>query len=99
MLFRSDRTISEVLSLLFRRTMSKPEDETLAIASLLDVDVGALLEHADQASRTRAFLLALRVLPACVLFVPAPHRILARGFHWAPRALATLGNLEAWPDL
>ena len=94
-----DRTITEVLSLLFRRTMSKPEDETLAIASLLDVDVGALLEHADQASRTRAFLLALRVLPACVLFVPAPHRIPARGFRWAPRALATLGNLEAWPDL
>ena len=89
------RLFGEITGMLSRRTTQKPEDEALAVAGLLDVDTGTLLQHDDQAARTREFLLAIRTIPARILFRQEPGlvRLPDRPYRWAPRSLTDVGPL------
>ncbi|KAF9262441.1 hypothetical protein L218DRAFT_867422, partial [Marasmius fiardii PR-910] len=59
---------SKVIGMLQYRTTSKPEDETLAIAGLLNIDISKLLAESDPESRVQTLLLELRTLPTNILF-------------------------------
>ena len=82
--------LRDILVLLRKRTTSKPEDETIAIAGLLGVDVAELLKEDSAEARMKAFLMQLVMLPADMIFDIRirPHaRLRAPGFRWAPRTL------------
>ena len=73
-------------------TASKPEDETIAIAELLGVDVARPLatEHIDADARPRVFFLELKTLPAPgILFDGAP-KLRFPGFQWVPRLISAV---------
>ncbi|RPD58599.1 hypothetical protein L226DRAFT_572873 [Lentinus tigrinus ALCF2SS1-7] len=81
-------TFHQIAGLLMRRTTSKPEDETVAVAGLLNVDVALLLDEHGQDARMRIFLLQVRTLPAAIALVDAPVRLSFPGFRWAPRSFS-----------
>ncbi|OCH92344.1 hypothetical protein OBBRIDRAFT_455405 [Obba rivulosa] len=64
------------------RTTSKPEDETLAIASLFNVSAFELATLAPE-ERMRTLLLKIRDLPSDVVFLRGP-KLSEPGFRWAP---------------
>ncbi|KAI0332565.1 hypothetical protein GY45DRAFT_456143 [Cubamyces sp. BRFM 1775] len=87
-----DIPIAEIVGLLSARTTTKPEDELIAIASLLPphVKLDALLAEPDGPDladrRMRAFLLQMYNVPALLPFGDTP-RLALPGFTWAPRRL------------
>ncbi|KAI0752466.1 hypothetical protein C8Q80DRAFT_455554 [Daedaleopsis nitida] len=84
-------TFRDIVTLLDNRATSKPEDETVAIAGLLGVDVAKLLAEPDADGRMRAFLLEVRTLPASIIVhAGRAGRLPQPGFRWAPRALTAL---------
>ncbi|KAI0694802.1 hypothetical protein C8Q76DRAFT_571050, partial [Earliella scabrosa] len=85
----SVEAIKTVLRLLYGRTTSKPEDETIAIAGLLGVSVAPLLAESDASARMRVFLRELRTLPAGILLSPCSKQSFP-GFRWAPLSLTSL---------
>lgn len=70
---------------LYRRTSSKPEDESLAVAPFLKIDISPLLE-VDGDERMMRFWKAVRTLPKSIVVHNAP-KIPHDGFRWAPRSL------------
>lgn len=74
------------------RTTSRLEDETLAVASLLNVDAGELVEL-PQEERMRMLLLRLRHLPSNIIFVSGD-KLANSGFRWAPETLMIRGGLQ-----
>ncbi|KAI0659662.1 hypothetical protein C8Q70DRAFT_124425 [Cubamyces menziesii] len=79
--------------LLRGRTTTRPEDELLAVSSLLPsrIDIGELLDQGEgpgvAGRRMRSFLLQLQKIPLFVPFGKSP-RLSLYNFRWAPRALA-----------
>ncbi|KAH9890647.1 hypothetical protein C8Q73DRAFT_134020 [Cubamyces lactineus] len=88
--------LHELISMLQMRSTSKPEDELVAISSLLpsSVKLDVLLSDSEDSGsdvverRMRSFLLQLREIPRVVPFWGAP-RLAIPGFSWAPRTLTT----------
>ena len=79
-------TIDEVMDLLRLRAATKREDEAMALAGLLPIDIDALLSliGPDAAEhRMRATLQHLRTLPRRLPMLRKPRLNLA-GFRWAP---------------
>ncbi|KAK7691153.1 hypothetical protein QCA50_006256 [Cerrena zonata] len=74
------------------RTTSRLEDETLAVASLLDVDAGELVDLPPE-ERMMTLLLRLKNLPSNILFV-AGNKLSKEGFRWAPDTLMIRGGLQ-----
>ncbi|KAK0496942.1 hypothetical protein EDD18DRAFT_182173 [Armillaria luteobubalina] len=70
---------------LVKRTTSRKEDETLAIASLLAVDVSKLLDVSTQEERMKTLLLELRFIPSGIIFSTG-EKLTEPGFRWAPRS-------------
>ncbi|KAI0694822.1 hypothetical protein C8Q76DRAFT_571748, partial [Earliella scabrosa] len=85
---RSLSAMETVFRLLYGRTTSKPEDETIAIAGLLGVSVAPLLAESDASARMRVFLRELRTLPASILASSSPKQSVP-GFRWAPLSLTS----------
>ena len=80
----------DTLRMLQKRTTSKPEDETIAVAGLFGVVVARLLEEDDADARMKVFLLELKTLPTDLVFdirVRPSDRLRFAGFRWAPRTL------------
>ncbi|OCH91377.1 hypothetical protein OBBRIDRAFT_825367 [Obba rivulosa] len=88
--------LDEVARLLFARTTSKPEDETLAIASLLDVDPAELVSLPPN-KRMMMLLLKIRNLPPNIIMTGGP-RLDEPGFRWAPQSLLSAGWDDATHD-
>ncbi|OCH84238.1 hypothetical protein OBBRIDRAFT_786391 [Obba rivulosa] len=82
--------LGEVAVALQYRTTSKPEDETIAISSLLDVDVLELM-HAPPGKRMMTLLIMLRHLPFDIPFVKG-RKLDEPGFRWAPQSLMGHGG-------
>ncbi|SJL00896.1 uncharacterized protein ARMOST_04210 [Armillaria ostoyae] len=70
---------------LVKRTTSRKEDETLAIASLLGVDVSKLLDVSTHEERMKILLLELRFIPSGIIFSTG-EKLTEPGFRWAPRS-------------
>ncbi|KAK7467678.1 hypothetical protein VKT23_004731 [Stygiomarasmius scandens] len=77
--------IGDVARPLRWRTTSKPEDETLAISGLLNVDSGELVNLPPE-QRMSALLVRVRTLPRNVIFISGD-KLDQPGFRWAPRTL------------
>ncbi|KAI0751760.1 hypothetical protein C8Q80DRAFT_1097925 [Daedaleopsis nitida] len=106
--FRADRkgdtehkySLNEVIWLLQNRRTTKHEDETIAISSLLPLDVEALLAISgpDAAEkRMKAALIQMRQVSRQMALLPVP-KLSLPGFHWAPKSLAQTydrGKLDA----
>jgi Heterokaryon incompatibility protein (HET) len=80
--------ISHILTLLRWRTTSRLDDETLAIAPLLHLDVKRLTPHQGEL-RVLEFWNCLESVPIRLLFVPA-ERFSTRGRRWAIQRLTTV---------
>lgn len=65
------------------RKTTKPQDEAICLATLLDVDLGPVL---DAPTLPSVFSLMGEQLPQDIIFTPGP-RSSARGFRWAPVSL------------
>ncbi|KAI0329847.1 hypothetical protein GY45DRAFT_1324448 [Cubamyces sp. BRFM 1775] len=86
--------LQDLVSMIQMRSTSKPEDELIAISSLLPsrVELDVLLSDSEDSgsdvveTRMRSFLLQLREIPRGVPFWGAP-RLTMPGFTWAPRTL------------
>lgn len=85
--------IVEITRLLTRRTTSKREDETIAIAGLMKFDTAQLLAEQDADARMRVFWLQVKFLPISLLFVCKP-TLPYPGFRWAPRSLTGIGPTQ-----
>ncbi|KAI0634874.1 hypothetical protein C8Q77DRAFT_1156259 [Trametes polyzona] len=84
-------TLDKVIYLLTLRTTTKPEDELIAISSLVRMDVDAILAitGADAAQRRiREFLLQQSDVPKAIAAQITP-RLALPGFSWAPRTLVS----------
>ena len=83
----------KVVSLLVHRMTSKPSDEPLAIAGLLNVDIGKLDVdgRTDLESRLQALFLEVKTFTAEFLWRLPPFRMeRSPGFRWAPTSLASV---------
>lgn len=75
------------------RTTSRMADETLAIASLLDVDTAVLLDTVPE-DRIKELLLMVKNVPLNVLFLNG-EKSTTPGFRWAPKTLmSNFGGLN-----
>ncbi len=84
--------IGEVQRLLASRNSSRPDDETLAIAPLLDLSAANLIGYEGQ-DRMVQFWRQLREVPRVVVLLVCP-RLDVPGFTWAPQSLiSTSGNV------
>ncbi|KAL1938911.1 hypothetical protein VTO73DRAFT_11064 [Trametes versicolor] len=86
-----DIPLYEVIKLLAMRETSRAEDETIAISSLLPLNVEALLNISgpDAAQRRmQECLLQLGTIPRSLVMEMTP-RLDLPGFSWAPRSLRT----------
>jgi len=70
---------------LYRRTSSKPDDESLAVAPFLKINVLPLLQ-VDGEERMMLFWKEARHLPKGIVIHNAP-KISRDGFRWAPRSI------------
>ncbi|THV03940.1 hypothetical protein K435DRAFT_747127 [Dendrothele bispora CBS 962.96] len=77
--------IGDVARPLRWRTTSKPEDETLAISGLLDLDSGELVDLPPE-QRMSTLLMRVHKLPRNVIFISGD-KLDQPGFRWAPRTL------------
>lgn len=91
-------SFNEVLELMALRETTKPEDETIAISSLLALDIDALLSIDATGSKLAAermkklFLLlgtVARILPMNIC-----PKLRMRGFRWAPQSLTLIDRAE-----
>ncbi|KAF2810043.1 uncharacterized protein BDZ99DRAFT_462655 [Mytilinidion resinicola] len=78
----SDLEMQNLMTTASKRTMSRPEDETVCIAIHLSLDVGPLLKS-PSGRRMETLLSLLPAIPANVLWGSGP-RLVAKGFRWAP---------------
>ncbi|KAI0653110.1 hypothetical protein C8Q70DRAFT_875866, partial [Cubamyces menziesii] len=91
-------TMENIVQLLRGRRTTKPEDELVAIASLLPpmVRLEALLAVSDGPGlverRMQVFLLQLRAVPRALPFCTSPRLEALPGFAWAPRLLVQDGE-------
>ncbi|KZT11002.1 uncharacterized protein LAESUDRAFT_360461 [Laetiporus sulphureus 93-53] len=76
-------SLSEVVQSLQRRTSSKIEDEPLAIASLLGVNVKKIVDT-PRSERMKALLLDLQTIPSSIIFIHDGEKLKNPGFGWAP---------------
>lgn len=76
--------LAAVLRLLPFRSTSNADDETLALAPIMGLDVATLLKEYNE-ERMKAFWLLLRQVPLATLFIPG-ERLRIPGFRWAPRS-------------
>ena len=93
-------TINEVIDLLRHRTGTHPDEEAIALAGLLPVDIDALISisgpnAADQ--RMKALLLQLRDTPLRLPMLQTP-RLNLPGLRWAPRSLTGANESMAGGD-
>ncbi|EMD39856.1 hypothetical protein CERSUDRAFT_92348 [Gelatoporia subvermispora B] len=77
--------LGDVARSLRGRTTSKPEDETLAISGLLDVNAAELVDLCAE-QRMTTFLLRVREVASNIIFLDAP-KLQIPGFRWAPTTL------------
>lgn len=77
--------LSYIAQVLRMRTSSKLGDETICIATLLDLDPTPLFSVPDGA-RMQTLLGMMSWVPAALAFADTP-RLAAPGFRWAPRSL------------
>ncbi|KAI0770587.1 hypothetical protein C8Q74DRAFT_1276317 [Fomes fomentarius] len=67
-------SFEDIVRMLNRRSTGKSEDETLAIARLLGIDVAELLAVEDADARMRIFFLNLKTVPASIALQNARHK-------------------------
>ncbi|OCL06256.1 hypothetical protein AOQ84DRAFT_224014 [Glonium stellatum] len=91
----SDRDVQDMLCAISKRATSCPGDETICIASFLDLDVSSLLE-ASPAYRMKVLLSLLPVIPANILFSAGP-RLTQWGYRWAPSSLLQPHGMAGQP--
>ena len=86
----------EIVSLLVHRMTSKPSDEPLAIAGLLNVDTKKLDVDGktDLESRLQALFLEIETFSAELLWTIYPRMEQSPGFRWAPASLTFVGELS-----
>lgn len=78
----SDLEMQNLLTTASKRMTSRPEDETICIATYLGLDVAPLL-NSPPARRMETLLSLLPTIPANLLWGSGP-RIITKGFRWAP---------------
>ncbi|KAF4543409.1 Het domain protein [Lasiodiplodia theobromae] len=78
------------------RATSVREDEALCLASLMDVDVGAVLK-VNRQDRMRQFWSQLKYISQDWMYFPGA-RIDSVGFRWAPRTLLGTAIDSTYPD-
>ena len=76
-------------------TTSKPEDAPVAVAGMLDMDVGKILDEPDANTRMRALLLEMGTLSVDIMFrrpltAHEAERLPYPGFRWAPRNITVV---------
>ncbi|KAK7464910.1 hypothetical protein VKT23_006118 [Stygiomarasmius scandens] len=94
-LHRTDFDLGSISHALVKRTTSRKEDETLAIASLLGVDVSKLLDVSTHEERMKILLLELQFIPSGIIF-SVGEKLSEPGFRWAPRSF--LGQMSPNTD-
>ncbi|KAF7346514.1 Het domain protein [Mycena sanguinolenta] len=77
--------VAQIARALKWRTTSRAEDETLAIAGLMDIDAGKLVDVSGH-ERMKTFFLLVGKVPPSIIFAPV-ERLSIPGFRWAPRTL------------
>lgn len=88
-------TFSDLIASMDRRSITKPEDETLAIASLLSLDTEAFLSITGPdaaARRMRECLLQVGMVPRTLPLAECLKLDLP-GFQWAPRSLSYIHTM------
>lgn len=86
-------TLGDVSRAVRWRTTSRMADETLALASLLDVDTAVLLDTAPE-ERIKELLLMVKNVPLNVLFLSG-EKSTTLGFQWTPKTLmSNFGGLN-----
>lgn len=86
-------TLGDVSRAVRWRTTTRMADETLAIASLLDVDTTVLLDT-PPAERIKELLLMVKYVPPNILFLSG-EKSTTLGFRWAPQTLmSNFGGLN-----
>ncbi|KAK0497976.1 hypothetical protein EDD18DRAFT_1331051 [Armillaria luteobubalina] len=80
-------TLGDVAQSLRWRTTSRPEDETLAISGLLNVDAFELV-NLPASQRMMTLLLRVQKLPRSIITIPGP-KLYEVGFRWAPKTMMT----------
>ena len=91
----SDRDVQDMLCAISKRTTSCPGDETICIASLLDLDVSPLLQSPPE-DRMKVLLSLLPAIPANLLFSAGP-RLAEQGYRWAPTSLLQPHGMAGQP--
>ncbi|KAK0201166.1 hypothetical protein DFS33DRAFT_1112373 [Desarmillaria ectypa] len=76
---------TDLVRFLAGRWTSRPEDETLAVCGLLNVNPSTLFD-VQPSERLKTLLLQLRHLPGDIIFMDCP-KMEELGFRWAPRSL------------
>ena len=82
--------IGDIVRSLVWRTTSRAEDETLAIAGLMNVDARELINLPPH-ERMRTFLLRVEKFPPSIILMSMP-KLKVPGFFWAPQALMQKGG-------
>ncbi|KAI9730905.1 MAG: hypothetical protein M1834_005623 [Cirrosporium novae-zelandiae] len=77
--------VSDVARSLRWRSTSKPEDETLAISGLLNINASELIDYPPE-QRIQMFLIRIQRLPRGIIFLSGL-KMEVPGFRWAPRTL------------
>ncbi|KFY90294.1 hypothetical protein V498_06060 [Pseudogymnoascus sp. VKM F-4517 (FW-2822)] len=87
--------IARLWTLLRWRVLSWPEDETICMANMLNVDDGIIdiLLSTSSHQRMRSFLSLFREIPMSIIFLPGP-RLLEPGWRWAPVSWITPYNKQ-----
>ncbi|CDO72160.1 hypothetical protein BN946_scf184970.g12 [Trametes cinnabarina] len=89
------RTLNDVIGLLRYRSVSKPEDEPVAISDMLGVPSAMLVDFPTRDERMRALLLHLRTFHrTTILNGWWCERLPLANFTWAPATLTQV----LWPD-
>ncbi|KAK3650520.1 hypothetical protein LTR56_006225 [Elasticomyces elasticus] len=85
------KRVVDVLTAVTSRKTTKQEDESICIASALDIPLRQIQEHVEPSQRMRQLLLALEFVPAEILFLAAPKLEDVPGFSWAPSSFMSGG--------
>lgn len=81
------RRFVKLLPVLHRRQTTEQSDETICIASMLDIPVDPFLDSPSE-QRMRKLIPFLHKIPSSVIFTDAP-RLEEFGFRWAPKTFLT----------
>ncbi|PBK95522.1 hypothetical protein ARMGADRAFT_1028844 [Armillaria gallica] len=77
---------TDLVRFLVGRWTSRPEDETIAVCGLLNVDPNIFFDI-QPSERLKTLLLQLRHLPEDIIFMDCPKMEDEPGFRWAPKSL------------